>query len=479
MPDINIKIPKELQVSINQTNDAINISIANTSNPVSVPPEINVPPINPQVFNKFDYRKVLAQTLYGFTWQVSGKKPAWSRNPSRGDCFLGDGLRDAKRDLSGGFHDAGDCIKVVTAAFSNCSQLAFAGVYNKDALKASGNYEMLVNVIRHYCDWGLKCIETDSLGKITKLWHWVSNNKVDHSCMLAPEKQEAGFYSPKGIFRESYFIGDGGDAVGEEPPSNMAACFALTSILLQYEDPTYAKGLLDKAKALYTFALARRGRYIPRTVYASNSYGDDITFAAIALQVATGENYYLTEAEKHFDANVKYPGWTWLVDNASAPATFLLAKVTNSPKYLDMCKGWLDSWINGTAGVRKHANSPLRSNSDWGVSSQFAATFGLAIFASRHLGLKNEQYLSVAKQGIDYLLGDNPKKFSYLAGWGDNFPRNIHHRSLMNDKSLVGSGLWVSGEKADGFYQDKDDDWQCNEAGCYNSAVAMLLAFLL
>lgn len=481
MPDINIKVSDNLQVKTTQNGNVTNISITAISDPAPV--SVTEPPKTVTTISsttgKFDYIKALELTLYGQTWQVSGKKPAWSKNPHRGDCFLDDGQRDAKRDLSGGFHDAGDCIKVVTAAFSNCSQYAFAALFNKEKLKKSGNYEMFVNIIRHYCDWGIKCMETDGTGKTIKLWHWVSDNKIDHQCMLAPEQQEANYYKPKGLFRQSFAIGDGHEAVGEEPPSNMSACFALASMLLKDEDRAYSDNLLGRARSLYEFATKRRGKYIPHTVYPSSSYGDDICFAAIALHLATNDSYYLAEAEKHFDAHVKYPGWTWIVDNASSVATFLLAYATKKTKYVDMCKGWLDSWIKGTNGMRKHSNSPLRSNSDWGVSSQFGASAGLAIFAYKYLGLKNEEYLNISRQGMDYLLGNNAKGFSYLLGYGSNFPRNTHHRSLMNNKSLIGEGLWVSSEKADGFYQDKADDWITNENGCYNSALAMLLASLV
>lgn len=29
---------------------------------------------------------------------------------------------------------------------------------------------------------------------------------------------------------------------------------------------------------------------------------------------------------------------------------------------------------------------------------------------------------------VDYLLGDNPLKMSYMVGYGPNYPRRIHHR---------------------------------------------------
>jgi hypothetical protein len=410
---------------------------------------------------------------------VSGKKPAWSKNPHRGDCFLDDGQKDAKRDLSGGFHDAGDCIKVVVPAFSNCSQFVFGALFNKEAYKASGQYEMIVSIIRHYCDWGIKCHEIDGQNKTIKLWHWVSDNKIDHATMLPPERQEAEYYKPKGLYRQAFAIGDGHEPVGEEPPSLMAATFALTYMLLKDEDRMYAEELLKRSKSLFTFAQQRRGKYTAHSVYSSNSYGDEITFAAITLNLATGDTNYLTKAEEYFNAHIGVPSWTWMPDNHSSISTFLLAYTTKNPKYIKIAKDWIDCWVKGTNGVRKHPNSPLRSNADWGTIPQFAATFALALFGNKHLGFNDPNLTVIAKQGMDYCLGDNPKNFSWLGGFGVNYPKNMHHRSLMSNKSIVGLGLWAAGEKMNGEYNDKDDDYVTNECGGYTSSLAMLLSFMI
>ncbi|KAK1398839.1 Endoglucanase [Heracleum sosnowskyi] len=35
---------------------------------------------------------------------------------------------------------------------------------------------------------------------------------------------------------------------------------------------------------------------------------------------------------------------------------------------------------------------------------------------------------TLAKQQVDYLLGDNPLKMSYMVGYGPRYPQRIHHR---------------------------------------------------
>jgi endoglucanase len=43
---------------------------------------------------------------------------------------------------------------------------------------------------------------------------------------------------------------------------------------------------------------------------------------------------------------------------------------------------------------------------------------------------------------VDYILGDNPKKMSYMVGFGSNYPLQVHHRgasivSIKKDSSTV------------------------------------------
>jgi hypothetical protein len=71
-----------------------------------------------------------------------------------------------------------------------------------------------------------------------------------------------------------------------------------------------------------------------------------------------------------------------------------------------------------------------------------------------------------------------------LVGYGQkSYPKNIHHRSTIGQApgggNLDGTGLWVAGEKLDGFYQDVVTDWITNEAGCYNTAMIGFIASLI
>lgn len=39
-----------------------------------------------------------------------------------------------------------------------------------------------------------------------------------------------------------------------------------------------------------------------------------------------------------------------------------------------------------------------------------------------------ERLIALAKKQVDYILGDNPAKMSYMVGFGGNYPHHVHHR---------------------------------------------------
>lgn len=36
--------------------------------------------------------------------------------------------------------------------------------------------------------------------------------------------------------------------------------------------------------------------------------------------------------------------------------------------------------------------------------------------------------ISIAKKQVDYILGNNPAKMSYMVGFGSRYPQHVHHR---------------------------------------------------
>ncbi|TOF77699.1 hypothetical protein CGJ15_26735, partial [Vibrio parahaemolyticus] len=86
-----------------------------------------------------------------------------------------------------------------------------------------------------------------------------------------------------------------------------AAAFAAASILFEKEDPSYASTMLETAKELYDFADQKRENYHNSITDAAafyrswSGYGDELAWAALWLNRATGDAAYLTKAQEHWD----------------------------------------------------------------------------------------------------------------------------------------------------------------------------------
>lgn len=44
-------------------------------------------------------------------------------------------------------------------------------------------------------------------------------------------------------------------------------------------------------------------------------------------------------------------------------------------------------------------------------------------------GIGGDKFKKLALRNIDYMLGENRQHFSYVIGFGSNFPKKPHHRA--------------------------------------------------
>jgi len=65
----------------------------------------------------------------------------------------------------------------------------------------------------------------------------------------------------------------------------------------------------------------------------------------------------------------------------------------------------------------------LRTYAKYLSSSKQAVSCGTMTFSPRRLR-------TIAKCQVDYILGDNPLKMSYMVGYGSHYPKRIHHRAV-------------------------------------------------
>jgi hypothetical protein len=114
-----------------------------------------------------------------------------------------------------------------------------------------------------------------------------------------------------------------------------------------------------------------------------------------------------------------------------------------------------------------------------------------------------ENLITQAKKQVDYILGDNPAKMSYMVGFGEKYPQYVHHRGSSvpsihahpaqiscndgfqylksgspNPNVLVGA-IVGGPDSGDNFSDDRNNYQQSEPATYINAPFVGALAFLL
>ena len=186
--------------------------------------------------------------------------------------------------------------------------------------------------------------------------------------------------------------------------------------------------------------------------------------------------------------------YTYQFDDKSYGVYILLAQETEKSEYQKRAEAWLDFWTVGYQGQKiKYTPGGLAFLVKWGSLPLSANTSFLAFIYSDWLqktqgnSASSQRYQDFAISQIDYILGDNPSRRSYMIGYGDNYPQNPHHRtahgSWLDDvhqpqqtRNLL-IGALVGGPDGEENWEDDRNDWVRNEVGVsYNAGLAGALA---
>ena len=435
---------------------------------------------------KFNYGEALQKSNLFYLAQRSGDLPDDYTIPWRDDSALNDG-DDIGRDLTGGYYDAGDHVKFGFPMAASMTMLGWGVIEYTEGYQKVGQLDETLNNIRWGTDYILKAYDDKGTATTSDdvFWGQVGSGQADHAYWGAPEDMT--------MARPAFKV----DAQnpGSDLTAESAAALASASIVFRSTDEAYADQLLEKAKQLYQFAEQYKGAYSDsitdaRTFYNSwSGFEDELAWGAIWLHKAveatgTTDSKYLDKAEDNY--NGINPGWTHNWDDKSYGTGILLAQETNKSKYKQDVEAWLDNWSNPNGGIQK-TNGGLAWLSQWGSLRYAANTAFLAGVYGDTVNNKGGVYTDFAESQIDYILGDNPNNFSYMVGFGDNFPQNPHHRAASgttnindpnpNEYTLYGALVGGPSSPNDNAYQDNRNDYIANEVALdYNAAFTGALA---
>ncbi|CAD5324769.1 unnamed protein product [Arabidopsis thaliana] len=334
------------------------------------------------------------------------------------------------------------------------------------------------------------------------LYTQVGDGNSDHSCWERPEDMD----TPRTLYSISS-SSPGSEVVGEA-----AAALAAASLVFKPVDSIYSSTLLNHAKSLFEFADKYRGSYQASCpFYCSHSgYQDELLWAAAWLYKATGEKSYLNYVISNKDWSQAVNEFSW--DNKFAGAQALLAsEFYNGANDLEKFKTDVESFVcalmpgsssqqikptpGGILFIRDSSNLQYVTTATT-ILFHYSNTLTKAGVGSIQCGSTQftvSQIQNFAKSQVDYILGNNPLKMSYMVGFGTKYPTQPHHRgsSLPSIQSKpekidcnggfsyynsdtpnlnVHTGAIVGGPNSSDQYSDKRTDYSHAEPTTYINA---------
>ncbi len=426
---------------------------------------------------KFNYGEALQKSILFYELQRSGDiDEKTTRCNWRGDSGMNDGA-DVGLDLTGGLYDAGDNVKFNLPMAYTASMLAWSVYEDKDAYKKSGQLDYALGNIRWICDYLIKCHPSDNV-----YYYQVGDGNADHAWWGAAEVMQ--------MKRPAYKVdknSPGSTVVGEA-----AAALAACSVVFRDVDKAYSDKCLSHARSLYNFAETTKsdaGYTAANGFYTSwSGFYDELAWAAMWLNVATGDSSYINKAkqyEKQCGGNYK---WTMCWDDKYVGAVCLLAEVTGEQTYKSKLEKSLDWWC-GTGGESvTYSPKGLAWLDSWG-SLRYATTAGFVAASYADSGKcpssKAKTYRDFCAKQVDYALGSTGR--SFVVGFGADPPEHPHHRTAqgswadnMNEPNYHRHTLYgalVGGPDASDNYNDTVSDYNKNEVACdYNAGFTGALA---
>lgn len=428
--------------------------------------------------SSINYAEALQKTLYFYECQQAGPLPDWNRVEWRGDSTMDDFIK-------GGWYDAGDHVKFNLPMAYSASMIAWGLYQYPDGIEKCGEMTNYVNNLTFALDYFAAC----DLGD--EVIYQVGNGQDDHSWWGPAELVEYGMKDQNISNDRPYYSGRKcSAALGE-----MAAALAAGYCALQGKSDK-VDSYLEHAKNIFAIADAEQSddEYMAsdaKNFYRSSHFYDELFWAANWLYNATGDKIYLDKATGYIPNlstelgtnELKY-SWGQCWDDVQQGGMILYAQNTGDSTYVNQVKKQLDYW---TYSVKK-LDGGLRWLTDWGCLRHATAAAFTAAVACDTLPLENTSaYKEFYEEQADYCLGANPDNRSYVVGYGENSPLNVHHRSAhsswknaldtpVNNRHIL-YGALVGGPTSEGVYEDDRQNHINNEVACdYNAGFTGLMA---
>lgn len=393
------------------------------------------------------------------------------------------------KDVTGGWHDAGDYGRYVQTGSKSVvdlllAYLSYPSVFDDNSgIAESGNgIADVLDEARYELEWLLKMQEPT--GEV----HNKVVTKTFPSITMEPQNDKEQLYlmQPMSV-----------------TTANFVAVTALAAIAYRGIDEEFATKCLNASTTSWGFLKDKDYWTVDEPtdfssgVYRDNYDLDERFFASMALWAATKEKQYLDYGSELAFRNddMILNGTTWRNVGTYGKYVFLLQ--ADAAKHKELYKFLKNSLIDEAKKIADSSAGNAYNVSlyeyAWGSNGKLAENAMVLVMADR---IEQNQYLKQsAHSHLDYLFGKNCLNISFISGFGDKSPQDVHHRIAVSRNmpiygALVGGpdgiredaitqskfsestpGAWV--------YVDNHDSFSTNEVTVYwNSSLIFVLSAL-
>ncbi len=386
-------------------------------------------------------------------------------------------------DVSGGWHDAGDYGRYMQTSVKAAAPLLLSYLINREtiddaSLEAGNGIPDVLDELRWGLDWMLK-MQTPG-GPVY--------NKVT-------TKLFAGLIRPEEDKENLYAL-----APWTLTTAGFAGAAALGSLAFAEYDPAYSEKLAAAAELSGEFLLGHGpdAPYSNPSEFATGDYtdqdeSDERLFAFASLYLLTGKKAYY-DAGKNVYENSSFSSMATNDLYDYGRFVFIEALQPGDPfreQLLNELIGEAENDISFLA--ENNYPCPLRSF-NWGSNQIICDRIFVQESAWHFTG--KERYRMYASHELNYLLGENTFRSTFVTGYGDAYPQNIHHRiAMISGETIRGAmvggvaqyltewteGLRLSEDTPVGKrYIDNSDNYATSEVAIgYNGCLYLALSFFV
>ena len=336
------------------------------------------------------------------------------------------------KDVSGGWHDAGDYGRyVVSGAVAVADLLEAYEDFDVTAddlgIPESGNeIPDILDEAKYELDWMLKMQDEESGG----VYHKVTG--LVFPGVVKPEEEKEQLYLAP---------------ISQAATGDFAAVMAKASVVYKEIDPEFSSRALAAAEKAWNYLVEdeedksfKNPEDMETGEYPDEYILDERYWAAVELYLAGNENIeeYVTKYKGMLDIK-KGLGWA----DVGMYADYDLAKYSEGESRDKLIQHISEKAYSMVEQADKSGYFlTFATDFAWGSNMTIGNNGQFLYMAANVTG--DENYAILAKQQLDYLLGTNSLGYCFVTGYGTFSPKTPHHRPSQVAKTAM-SGMLVGG----------------------------------